>query len=235
MAVARQSARSPDAVDRILAGVCAVIWLAVIGVGVAATVVLVDLGSGRHSRNGGDSHTPWLLYGVIGLSALIIIGAVPLLIRARRGVPAESSRAPVTPARAASRSGQTQSSQSSQRSGPSRPSGAEAPTQKLRVFGSIADPIDSAGRRAPAPPPGRLAGGLAEDAVQRLWLRATLVLAGAMGVAMLGVTAATYLMGVDKDNTAWVAYGVAAVVTVAMPVVPWRYLRQLRSTVGAKR
>jgi dihydrodipicolinate synthase/N-acetylneuraminate lyase len=55
-----------------------------------------------------------------------------------------------------------------------------------------------------------------------------------MGVAMLAVATGTYLMGVDKDAPAWIAYGFAAVVTAAMPVAPWLYLRQLRSTLAGR-
>jgi hypothetical protein len=49
---------------------------------------------------------------------------------------------------------------------------------------------------------------------------------------MLLVTTATYLMGADSDTAAWVFYGFAAVITVAMPAIPVFYLRQLRSTVA---
>ena len=62
---------------------CAAIWLAVLGSAVAATVALVDLGRG-HPESSTTSGTPWLLYTVIGVSALVIIGAIPLLVRARR-------------------------------------------------------------------------------------------------------------------------------------------------------
>ena len=51
---------------------------------VAATVALVDLGSGHLDSSPSDSGTPWLLYTVIGVSAVVIIGAMPLLMRARR-------------------------------------------------------------------------------------------------------------------------------------------------------
>jgi Protein of unknown function (DUF2561) len=232
MAVIRQSARSPDSVDRALVGACALIWLAVIGVGVAATVVLVDLGSGRHRGSGGGSHTPWLLYAVIAVSAVVIVGAMPLLVRARRGAVTEPAREPVTPPGAAQRQGESRESAGRAPGAP----GAEAPTQKLRAFDSIANPIDRVPRtyRAPERPPRRPAGGLAEEAVERLWLRATVAISGAMGVAMLAVTTATYLMGVAKDSPAWVAYGFAAAVTVAMPIIPWLYLRALRSTIGAR-
>ncbi len=67
-----------DRTDRILLGACAAIWLAALGAGVAATVALVDLGTG-HAQSTGESDTPWLLYAVIAISAAVIIGAVPLL------------------------------------------------------------------------------------------------------------------------------------------------------------
>ncbi|MGV3702735.1 DUF2561 family protein [Mycolicibacterium sp. PO1] len=71
-----------DRTDRILLGSCAVVWLAALGAGVAATVALVDLTHGQADT--GDSGTPWFLYTVIGVSAAVIIAAVPLLLRARR-------------------------------------------------------------------------------------------------------------------------------------------------------
>ena len=73
-----------ESLDRILISACAVIWLAALGSAVAATVALVGLGSGRSAESSSSSGTPWLLYGVIGVSALIIVGAIPLLVRARR-------------------------------------------------------------------------------------------------------------------------------------------------------
>ena len=73
----------PDVIDRILVGVCAAIWLVLLGVSVAAAVALVDLGRGFH-KTAGSSHTSWVLYAVIIVSALIIAGAIPVLLRARR-------------------------------------------------------------------------------------------------------------------------------------------------------
>jgi hypothetical protein len=76
----------PENLDRILLGVCAGIWLLALGAGVAATVALVDLSNGRGSVRAelSGTDTPWVLYTVIGVSAVVIAAAIPLLIRARR-------------------------------------------------------------------------------------------------------------------------------------------------------
>ena len=76
-------ARSPETVDRALVGVCGAIWLLVLGMAVAATVALVDSAAAIPRVTTGSS-TPWLLYSVIAVSALVIVGAIPLLLRARR-------------------------------------------------------------------------------------------------------------------------------------------------------
>jgi hypothetical protein len=68
--------------DRILAGASAVAWLAALGSGVAALVALVDLGRG-HTQAVESTETPWLLYTVIGISVVVIVAAIPLLLRAR--------------------------------------------------------------------------------------------------------------------------------------------------------
>ena len=78
----------PDVVDRILVGACAAIWLAVLGVSVAAAVALTDLGRGFH-KTASSPHTTWVLYAVILVSALIIAGAIPVLLRARRNAQSE--------------------------------------------------------------------------------------------------------------------------------------------------
>ena len=57
-----RSANGPDTaefdrIDRILLGACAGVWLAALGAGVAATVALVDLGTG-HGQSTGESGTP---------------------------------------------------------------------------------------------------------------------------------------------------------------------------------
>ncbi len=70
--------------DRLLVGVCGAIWLVLLAVTVIAIVALVDMSRG-HTASSGGSHTPWLLYSIIIVSGgLIILGAIPLLIRARR-------------------------------------------------------------------------------------------------------------------------------------------------------
>jgi 4-amino-4-deoxy-L-arabinose transferase-like glycosyltransferase len=64
-------------------------------------------------------------------------------------------------------------------------------------------------------------------------LRVTVAMIGAMGLAVLAVAAATYLMAVNEDDYARITLGVAGVVTALMPVIPWRYLSQLRETIAA--
>lgn len=56
-----------------------------------------------------------------------------------------------------------------------------------------------------------------------------MVIACAMGVAMVAIGVATYLMAVDSNIAAWVFYVLTALVTLAMPVVPWFYLKELRA------
>lgn len=77
---------SPELVDRGVMVACAVTWLVALGVAVAAGVALVDLGVAHSPGPVSDPGTPWLLYTVIGVSAAVIVLAVPLLLRARRAV-----------------------------------------------------------------------------------------------------------------------------------------------------
>ena len=65
------------------------------------------------------------------------------------------------------------------------------------------------------------------SAVDQLWLRCAVVIACAMGVATLAIGVATYLMASDNNTAAWILYGLAGLVTLAMPALPWFYLRQL--------
>ena len=46
-------------------------------------VALMDLGRGFHSAKG-NPHTSSVLYAIIVISALIILAAIPMLLRARR-------------------------------------------------------------------------------------------------------------------------------------------------------
>jgi hypothetical protein len=212
---------SPQTVDRILVGVCGAIWLVLLAVTVIAVVALVDLGRG-HTLGGEGKHTPWVLYSVIAVSALIIVGAIPLLIRARRAAQAEPVLPAGEPAAKAAVAPQTPART------PVRPT--EAPTEKLKVFGATVDPYEPY-QPAFAQSSATRRGDLLLPATQldRLWLRGTATLMGAIGLALIGVSLATYFLASANDTGAWVALGVAAVVTVAMPVVPVFYLRQLRA------
>ncbi|WP_156686686.1 DUF2561 family protein [Mycobacterium sp. Marseille-P9652] len=195
---------APDVIDRILVGACAAVWLIWLGVSVAAVVALVDLGSGFH-KVAGNSHTTWVLYAVIIVSALIIAGAIPVLVRARRMARAEPSAEAMT--------------------APGRPQVRPGPA-------GVRPGLDRA-----HPPRTRSAGPDSEwsgAAVDRVWLRGTVLLAGSIGIALIAVAAATYLMAVGHDTAAWIVYGLAAAVTVTMPVVEWLQIRQLRRVVDER-
>ena len=197
-----------DQTDRILAAVCAGLWLTALGAGVAAVVALVDLGS-DHTVTASDSDTPWLLYAVIAISAAVIAGAVPLLIRARRssvGGTQRSAAPGATPARA----------------GFGDPVAA---TTRLSTVGSPAI------RRSAAPPASSRVG-FPTAAVDQIWLRSSVVTAGAIGAATTLICVGTYLMATESDTAGWVAYALAAIVTVGMPAVPWFFLRQLRDVLA---
>ncbi|SEH75359.1 Protein of unknown function [Mycolicibacterium rutilum] len=199
-----------DRTDRILLGSCAGIWLVALGTAVAAAVALVDLGTG-HAENTGSSGTPWLLYTVIGVSAVVIIGAVPLLLRARREALASAEPAPAP-------------------TGPTPAGRGSAPTEAFGTRGARgAGPAPRASYAAPraqrtleAPEPH-------SAAVDQLWLRCGVVIACAIGIAMVAIGVATYLMAVDSTIAAWIFYVLAALVTLAMPAVPWFYLKELRT------
>ncbi|CAN3129688.1 DUF2561 family protein [Mycobacterium sp. smrl_JER01] len=202
-----------DRTDRILLGGCIVAWLAALGAGVAAAVALVDLARG-HTESAADSGTPWVLYTIIGVSAAVIVVAVPLLLRARRA--ADRDVAPSPPAAA------DQPVPPAAADEPVLPvRGVDAPTEKLRA----ARPTEVSG---PLPRPQRTPAAAVSPVTDRVWLRCTASLVCAMGVATLLIAVATYLMAVESDTVAWVLYGVAGVVTVAMGAIPWYYLRELR-------
>lgn len=192
-----------------MVGACGAIWLAALAMGVVATVALARLASGH--VEGGERHSSWLLYTIIAVSALIIVGAIPLLLRARRGAGGES---------AVRKDART--ALADEPRGPIRP--PDASTEKMRVFG--VDPYTErrieTSRSEPAVP---------SAVLDRLWLRGTVALLGAMGLAMTAVAAGSYLLASGSDTGAWSALGVAGVITVAMPAVLAFYQRQLAEAV----
>ena len=208
--------------DRILVAACAVIWLGVLGSAVAAIVALVDLGQRSPAVRPARRGTPWLLYAVIGVSAFVIIGAIPLLVRARRTA-LEDPRAnrgdpaarPVAPRGPRPRRGCLNRRRSS--CGRYRGGGEPIPPRSGYPAPSAISTSDSG-----LPP-----------AVDRLWLRCSVVIACAMGIALLAIGIATYLMAAGHDTFAWSAYVIAGLVTLAMPAIPWIYLRQLHELLDA--
>lgn len=196
-----------DRTDRILLGAAVVVWLAALGAGVAATVALVDLSRG-HVESAADSGTPWVLYTIIGISAAVIVAAVPLLLRARRTAEADAPAAPQRPV--------------TETAPPPPARGIDAPTEKLRA----ARPSEGSG---PLPRALRSSAAPVSAVTDQVFLRCTASIASAMGVATLLVSVSTYLMAVDSDTAAWVLYGVVGVVTVGMVAIPWYFLRELRT------
>jgi hypothetical protein len=205
--VPRLNGGTLDQTDRILAAVCAALWLTALGAGVAAVVALVDLGT-AHTANASESDTPWLLYAVIAVSAAVIVGAVPLLIRARRS--AVGGQRPAAPDATAARAGFGD---------------PVAATTRLSTVGGPAI------RRSAAPPSSSRIG-FPTAAVDQIWLRSSLVTTGAIGAATTLICVGTYLMATESDTAGWVAYGLAALVTVGMPASPWFFLRKLRDVLA---
>jgi hypothetical protein len=199
---------APDVIDRIMVGACAVVWLILIGVSVAATVALADLGQGFH-KAARSSHTTWVLYVVIAVSALIIAGAIPVLMRARRAARSEATSP--APRGATTQRGATQRS-AGLGSTAGRTMTAQARSTRVQAAGST---FEWNGTEA-----------------DRIWLRGTVALAGTMGIALIGVATATYLMAVGSDAGAWIAYAFAGLVTVGMPVLEVLHVRQLRRVVA---
>jgi hypothetical protein len=194
---------SPDVIDRILIGSCAAVWLVLLGVSVAAAVALNDLGRGFHKAASSSPHTNWVLYAVIIVSALIIAGAIPILLRARRMAQFEPAARGMTapdkpPVRLMSQKPRTPAER----------------VQQPRVQQAAASGTEWSG-----------------ETVDRVWLRGTVLLTGTMGAALIAVATATYLMAVGHDGPSWFGYALAGVVTAAMPVVEWLHVRQLRRVV----
>ncbi|BAX97216.1 hypothetical protein MSTE_01900 [Mycobacteroides stephanolepidis] len=214
---------SPEAVDRMLIGLCAVIWLAFVGMLVGAIVVMTGLGEGSPGSAG-----PSLgIYIVIGVSLAVIVGAVPLLLRARKTAAQRTTR---VPSKAAPKSKGANASGAG--SVPSGPPPAEASTEKLKTFGGLADHTSHAPKdySGPGSPAYRAAAEAASKSVvvDRLWLRATVGIAGAIGLALLAVVTGAYLLAVDSDTAAIVAFVFGGVITCAMGAIPWVTLKKLR-------
>ncbi len=213
---------SPESVDRMLIGLCAVIWLAFVGMLVGAIVVIAGMG-----EDSGSSGSSWGIYIVIGVSLAVIVGAVPLLLRARKSAAQRTARgasktAP-KPKGANSSGGAT---------APSGPPPAEASTEKLKTFGGLADHVSHVPKdyNGPGSPAYRAATEAAAKraVINRLWLRATVGIAGAIGLALLAVVTGTYLLAVESDTAAVIAFVFAGVITCAMGAIPWVTLKKLR-------
>lgn len=206
----RRTLSGPDNLERILLGACAAIWLLALGAAVAATVALVDLANGRGTvraeiSEASGSETPWVLYTVIGVSAAVIVIAIPLLVRARRQSGHRSIR-DYTPA-----------------GGSVAEDIAAVPTRAERRRQETALSVGDAGGL------GARGAGL----VDQVYVRCALSIACAVGAGALAVGAATYLMATDSGGAAIAFLIIAGIVTVAMPVLPWFYLRELRAVTGA--
>ena len=225
--------RSPESIDRFMVAVCGAIWLVLLAMSVVATVALVQLGRGRDA--GPDGQPSWLLYSIIAVSALIIAGAIPLLLRARRTALADPGSTGSDPdGVSGSGSGVVGSGvvgsgvagSGVADPGPVLP--VEAPTEKLRVFGTAVDPY----AREAAPEPAAVSR-VPAGVVDRLWLRGTASLLGAMGLALTAVATATYLLATGSDTGTWVALGTAGAITVAMPAVLVAFARRLSDAIEA--
>ena len=225
--------RSPESIDRFMVAVCGAIWLVLLAMSVVATVALVQLGRGRDA--GPDGQPSWLLYSIIAVSALIIAGAIPLLLRARRTALADPGSTGSDPdGVSGSGSGVVGSGvvgsgvagSGVADPGPVLP--VEAPTEKLRVFGTAVDPY----AREAAPEPAAVSR-VPAGVVDRLWLRGTASLLGAMGLALTAVATATYLLATGSDTETWVALGTAGAITVAMPAVLVAFARRLSDAIEA--
>lgn len=196
------SGRSPEGVDRLMVGACAAIWLVLLVVSVIAVVALVNLGRGHR---GLPESSSGLLYAIIGVSAVIIIGAVALLLRARRDAQ-QREEEQTTPA-------PTPAETRAEAPKPTDRPQTEARTEKIRVFGSVVDPsVRPLPESSPVP-------SARSGAVDRVWLRGTVSIAAAVGLALIGVASAAHQLAVGHSTAAIVALAVAGLVTLAMPAV----------------
>ena len=230
--------RPPETVDRLMVGVCGAIWLVWLVVFVIATVACVNLGRG----GGGGENSPWLLYTIIAVSGLTILGAIPLLLRARRdaltdrsttdrsttdrSTTARSTTGRSTTARSTTARSTTEPVAPAAEAGalPVRPPAAEAPTEKIRIFGTAVDP---AGRQPNLQE--SLGVSPRNDEVERQWLRGTVSLLSAIGLGWTASAVATYLLAVGSESAAIVALVAAGVATAAIPALLVVFSRRLNS------
>lgn len=198
-----EGGRSPESVDRLMVVGCGAVWLVLLVVAVIASVGLVNLGRGDDA----GQQSPWLLYTVIVVSGLTILGAIPLLLRARRDAERSADEPPAESAAPLPLPG--------------------APAEKMRVFGTAVDP-----RRGT---PAVVADSPLRAAVERVWLRGTASLAGAIGLALTAVATATYLLTAGNGTAAVVALALAGVITVGIPVLAVLFSRRVDGAVSLAR
>lgn len=191
-----------------LVGICGAVWLVLLVVAVISTVALVKLGRGGAPAAGESSS--WLLYTIIGISAATILAAIPLLLRARRA--AAAGHADDAGASAAVPSAR-----------PVAPA-VDAPTEKMRVFGATVDPYAAEPARAALSPTAAV--------IERLWLRGTASILTGVGLALIGVTTATYLLASHSETAAIVALAVAGVITLGLPAVLVVFNRRVGEALG---
>lgn len=196
----------PKAVDQIFFATCVGIWLILVGVAVAAAVALTDMGRGFH-KGAASSHSTWLLYAVIGVSATVIVGA---LIALRRG----RSESPEPPDGTDAETG--------------------TPVRRRLVSTSESEPPRLRYGQA-TPTSADLANAAwSGSAADRIWARGVLTVTAGIGLSLTAAASATYLMAVGHEGISWGAYGLSGLVAAGLPVIEWMYVRQLRSVVTAQ-
>lgn len=87
-----------ETADRAGVITCAVVWLIALALGVAAIVGLVDMATPEQAgvEETGGAVSTWWLWVIIAVSAVIIAGSIPLLVRARRAAESEPARRAVS-------------------------------------------------------------------------------------------------------------------------------------------
>ena len=173
----------------------------------AAIVALVDL-SNKNVGTSSEAETPWLLYTVIGVSAVVIVAAVPLCcgldVLQSRG--SDADRLLPQPEQSAF--------------------GDPVQTTNLRPTGGPAI------RRQPTPPAiSRV--GFPTAAVEQIYLRCPVAIASAMGAAAALIGVATYLAGDrERGRRRGSPTALPASSSWRCPCVPVFFLRQLRAVLA---